>query len=196
MLEDLISPEFRLKHLAERMQRDDEAAAAQLYDDLASKVFGFCFARLRDRDKAEDLTQEIFLKLVSKIKMFDGARGSFLSWFWQLVRNVLIDEYRKNQTQNFSNFGEDMEEVEKNLGMAIQVESPERTTEYRLERSHLDKFLTSLSQEEQELFRLRYVAELPYDEIAKIMGKPPGTIRVASSRLKSKVKKNIRHENT
>src|SRR3989344_4368287 len=93
--------EYRLNRLARRMQSGEEEAAEDLYKELAGKVFGFCLARVRQKPLAEDLTQDIFLKLVSRIETFDPKKGTFPVWFWQLARNTLFDYYRGQKEISF-----------------------------------------------------------------------------------------------
>lgn len=171
-----------LDRLAQRMCRGDEAAAEALYRELVGKVFGFCMNRVGRREVAEDLTQEIFLKVVSGITTFDAARGSFVVWFWQLARNTVTDYYRRSKDVPFSDIGE-QEDVE---GLATHDPRGAFAARFAVEGLHV--FVGTLSSEEQELFQLRYVADLSYREIAKVLDTSEGTLRVAASRLKHKIK--------
>src|SRR5579864_7475855 len=91
----------KLTELAVRMKRGDRKAAAKLYDELLPKVHGFLFARTGKREIAEDLAHDVFIKLIDKIDAFDESRGAFVVWFWQVVRRMLIDHYRKKRETPF-----------------------------------------------------------------------------------------------
>jgi RNA polymerase sigma-70 factor, ECF subfamily len=174
----------RLTALAVRMKKGDRKAAAALYDELSSKVYGFFFARTGRKETAEDLSQDIFLRLVEKVGSFDEKRGRFVVWFWRMAHNMLIDHYRGKKETPFSAFSDD--EVE---GMAVAGgTSAEDRERYRA----LREFLRTLSEGEQELFELHYVAEVPYREIARIVGRSEGSLRVAALRLKEKIKKGLK----
>ncbi|MBI4094811.1 MAG: RNA polymerase sigma factor [Candidatus Liptonbacteria bacterium] len=175
----------KLSRLAMRMKKGDSRAADTLHRELVEKVYGFCVNRLHRRDYAEDLTQEIFLKLVTKIDLFDPSRGNFAVWFWQLARNTVTDHFRHKREYAFSDVGE-MAQVE-----AIATHNPERQYEDALETKHLNEFMKTLDEYEQELFRLRYVAELSYGEISAILEKSEGALRVAVNRLKKKIQKQF-----
>jgi RNA polymerase sigma-70 factor (ECF subfamily) len=174
----------KLNRLACRMKKGDSRAAAALYDELAPKVFGFCFSRIRLKHVAEDLTQEIFVKLLEKIDTFDDMKGNFPVWFWRFVRNHLIDYYREKKIQPFSDFSDDVIE-------SASLAHPQRAIDSRLETDRLRAFIGSLDDDEQNLFELRYVAELSYKQIAEIVSKSEGSLRVAASRLKQKIRKNF-----
>src|SRR5690348_15837708 len=92
----------RLTALAVRMRKGDRRATAALYDELGSKAYGFFFSRTGKKEIEEDLTQDIFVRLVEKIGAFDESRGRFVVWFWQMARNMLIDYYRTKKETPFS----------------------------------------------------------------------------------------------
>lgn len=173
----------RLDRLAAKMKKGDRAAAAALYDELAAKVYGFIYARIGSREAAEDLSQEIFLKLIDRIGEFDAAKGKFVSWFWRMARNTLIDHYRRKGATPFSQFEEDVVE-----SMAVTVmPDTDNVLAYRRLRSVVADF----TPDEQELFELRFAAEMSYKDIADILGKPEGTLRVAALRLREKIHKEF-----
>lgn len=174
--------------LADRMKKGDERAAAELFDELSGKVFGFCLSRVGNRETAEDLTQSIFLKLLERIDAFDSGRGHFVVWFWRLVRNAVIDYYREKKPLPFSSFED--EEVE-----TMAYAEPAVATDTRLAYENLTSFLCRLSGDERQLFEMRYVAELSYREISKILDKSEVSLRVAMSRLKKKIRGGLNHQN-
>ena len=176
----------QLMKLALRMQKGDAQAAEALYDELLPKVHGFYFARVSNRAVAEDLSQDLFLKLVSKLEGFDASKGSFTVWFWQMARNALIDYYRAKKDMVFSGFDE---EVVASFAMASAPDLDEKMLHDRLQI-----FLKTLASEEQELFELRYLAEMSYKEISAMTQKSESALRVAAFRLKEKIKKGFSND--
>ena len=170
----------RLTKLALRMKSGDARAAELIYNDLLPKVFGFCMSRVGRRELAEDLTQEVFLKLVGKISLFDEKKGIFPVWFWNIARNTLTDYYREKKESSFSDF----EEGELD-GIAVQSET-------NLEYKYLMRFIESLPKDEKDLFELRYISDLSYSEISKILGRPEGSLRVMAARLRQKIKNKFK----
>jgi RNA polymerase sigma-70 factor (ECF subfamily) len=176
----------RLTVLAVRMKKGDRKAAARLYDELNSKVFGFFFSRTGKRETAEDLSQDIFVRLVEKIESYDEKKGAFVVWFWRMARNMLIDHYRAKSATPFSHFEES--EVE---AMAV-AEMPNIDT--RLAYREVQSFLKTMNEEERELFELRYIADVSYRELAIMLGRSEGSLRVAALRIKEKIKREFNHE--
>lgn len=175
-----------LTDLAVRMKKGDRKAAAKLYDELAPKAYGFFFTRTGHRQTAEDLSQEIFMKLVEKIEIFDETRGRFVVWFWQIARNMLVDHYRGKKETPFSSFEET--EVE---AMAVMA-APDM--DHRLRYRKVQAFLATLTDDERELFELRYVAEMPYRDMSELLGRSEGALRVAALRIKEKIKRHFKDD--
>lgn len=178
--------------LAVRMKRGDLKAAELLYTRLYDKVFGFTMHRVSNRAIAEDLTQDIFVKLVEKANLFDKTRGGFLVWFWQIARNTITDHHRKGRGIPFSDLEKDGEE-----GVSFDYPDTGPTLEdvasARETLRKVDMVLASANEEERQLFELRFVADLPYRDISSITGKSEGTLRVSTNRLKRKLKDTIRN---
>jgi RNA polymerase sigma-70 factor (ECF subfamily) len=174
----------RLDRLVARMKKGDRKAAGALYDELAPKLYGFIFSRTSSREIAEDLSQEIFIKLIERVESFDSKKGRFTVWFWRMARNTLIDHYRQKKAVPFSSFEDD--EV---AGMAVgEIPDMDNVLEYR----RLRAVIATFGAEERELFELRFVAEMSYKDIANIMEKPEGTLRVAALRLREKLQKEFK----
>lgn len=177
---------LRLNRLARKMQKGDAKAAEEIYNYFANKLFGFLITRVRNKATAEDLAQDIFLKLVGKINLFDPKIGNFSSWFWQLARNTLIDYYRSAENKKMI-FSDLAEETIENFSV-----DESNLLESRVELNEVFEFLKTLSAEEQEVFELRFVAQLSFREISKITGRTEGALRVFSLRLKKKIKDNLK----
>jgi RNA polymerase sigma factor (sigma-70 family) len=183
MAETKMTSSEKLTMLANRLKKGNRKAAATLYDELAPKVFGYLYSRLQKKEASEDITQQVFIKLLERIGSFSDEKGRFTVWFWQIVRNTLIDHYRQRTETPFSAFGEDA------------VESFFTTKELNLDEGfqyyRLQDFLGTLAKHERDLFEMRYVADLPFKEISVLLEKPEGALRVAAFRVKEKIRKNL-----
>ncbi len=177
----------RLHTLAVRMKKGDRRAAGALYDELAPKVHGFVFARTGKREVAEDISQDIFLKLIEKIETFDEQKGTFVVWFWQIARNMLVDYFRRKKEVQFSSFeSEDLDHLASYVAYG--------GVDAKFAHEKLQKFLKTLDEEERHIFELRYTAELSYKEISELLGKSEGALRVATMRVKTKIQKAFIYE--
>jgi RNA polymerase sigma-70 factor (ECF subfamily) len=175
-----------LTALAVRMKKGDRKAAATLYDELGPKAFGFFYARTGKREVAEDLSQDMFIRLVEKIETFDEKRSRFVVWFWTVARNMLIDHYRAKKEVPFSMF----EETELESMSVVEMPNMDGRLEYR----KVQEFLHTLGADDKELFELRFVADISYKDLSTMLGKSEGALRVASLRIKEKIKHEFHHE--
>lgn len=197
--------EQKLTMLALKMKQGDERAAEMLYNELVEKVYEFCISRLNDQKSAEELTQEIFLRLINRIESFNLGQGDFLAWFWRLARGAMFDYYHRQRhlsplgalfiTMNISfvDFGD-----ERRIKKMVQENHSESSNEALGNKLHkknirqnLQESLNTLSPEEQEILNLHYLADLSYDEIARVVEKPKEEVYEHINDIKNKIRNSL-----
>lgn len=173
--------------LAEELKNGNEEAASQIFDYFSPKIYHFFIARVLQKEIAEDLTQEVFLKLVKKIHMFDKSKGDFSVWLWQIAKNLLIDYYRSNKKNILL---PDMEVISKiTVTKEIIINNPEKQI-----IDEITKEIKKFDELEKDLFAMRYLSELSYREISQISGKSEASLRVAVHRLNKKIRKLVKNQ--
>jgi RNA polymerase sigma-70 factor (ECF subfamily) len=182
-----------LNRLARKMKNGNKIAARTLHEKLVGKVYGFCLTRTRNKNAAEDLTQEIFLKLVTNIRQYEPKKGDFVSWFWTIARNAMIDRTRKAHETTFTDIAS-AEEGNNGSVEVLATYNPAASYEAGLAVGKISDFIRTLSRDEQEIFQLRFVADLPYKNMSKLLNKPEGTLRIATMRIREKIQEKFRNE--
>ncbi len=180
---DLLKTNFNKE--AEKLKNGDNKAAEKIFNHFGPKIFSFFMVRTSHRETAEDLTQEVFLKLINKIDTFDNALGNFAAWFWQIARNVLIDHYREKKS--FPTIDLDA------AGAKYLPERSRSIQENIIAKNEIEKMLKvvkNFSEEEQEIFSLKFLSDLSYKEISRITNKSEGNLRVIIHRITQKINKN------
>ena len=168
----------KINELADRLKKGDRSAGETIFNEFAPAMYRYFLARTSQKETAQDLTQECFARLLGHIDQFDTTHGNFSSWFWRIARNLLIDTYRqKKPTQSI----ETMQEY----GLDI-VDTTDRVLPH-VELQRVLKLVKELSEEEQELFNLYFVADTSYADLAERMGKTEANLRVAVHRVKKKI---------
>lgn len=121
------------------------------FEEQYDKIYRYCYFRLHHREKAEDITQETFLRFLESESYQNTGRA--LQYLYTVARNLCIDEYRKGQKECLTEelAGESVEE-----GLLIRIT--------------IKAALQALSPEERELILLRYVNEVPVSVIGKLFG--------------------------
>jgi RNA polymerase sigma-70 factor (ECF subfamily) len=147
------------------------------FDNYHECIYRFVYYRLnQNKQVAEDLTQEIFLKAWEKRKKFNPAKSSLKTWLYTIARNSVIDIYRKQKME----IG--IEDINSDLVFS------EETNENDNLMSFLKIKLKLLKENEQEVIILHYIEGLEIKEVALIIGKNYQATKVAISRALNKLK--------
>jgi RNA polymerase sigma-70 factor (ECF subfamily) len=160
--------------LVERCLQGDDAAWEAIVNSYGRRIYNLSYRYTSRRDEAEDLTQEIFIRVYQNLKSFRSDAGSFQSWVLKIGRNLIIDHYR--QTRRFQQSG-GSEELESMSIEDDKVLSPHRVAEQAEASRFLRDGLQSLSPELKEAIILRDLEGMAYQEIAGLLGIPEGTVK-------------------
>jgi RNA polymerase sigma-70 factor (ECF subfamily) len=151
-----------------------------LFEQYFDRVFQFAFSRTNNRQVAEDLTSQIFLKILEALPQYQ-SRQPLAAWVFTIARNTLISHYRftfRHPIQSLEFAGL----LVSNPFPAISGNSKD-VDRYR----DLEKAINQLSRKDHELLRLKYAAGLSYEEIGDLLGKSPEAIKMAMHRLLRKL---------
>ena len=170
--------------------RGEEAAWEDLIKSYTRRVYAICYRFTGRPQEAQDLTQEVFLRVFRRLSSFDGTSGSFRTWLLSLTRNLLIDHYRKQRKEKLVDSLEDWQ-----AGLEQTPSAGERT-EGRVagrERGELLRTgLQKLSPELREAVILRDLEEMEYREIAMVLQVPDGTVKSRISRGRAELARALR----
>jgi RNA polymerase sigma-70 factor (ECF subfamily) len=164
-----LDDEGRLVRMA---QSGDGEAFTQLYEEYFDRVYRFVFFRVADELLAEDLASQVFLKAWEHLHGY-RPRGPFLAWLYAIARNAVIDYYRTRK-QVLS-----LEEV---TPIAAQDDKLEDRLQLEFDVKALQAAMQRLTQEQQEVITLKFVADYNTAQIAKEMGKSEGAVRALQMR--------------
>lgn len=173
--------------LVERCLHGDSLAWTELVRTHHRRVYGLCFRFTGSATDAEDLTQEVFLKVYGNLSSFDLARGSFQTWITAMTRNLLVDHFRRSRIQRATDSmdaGWDADGDEMPLTQRLADDGPtqhDRAVQKEIEKM-VQEALTKISPELREAVILRDLQDLDYKEIAQVLHIPEGTVKSRISR--------------
>ncbi len=153
----------------ERAKRYEPQALAELCELYYKDVYSYIYYRVSNVQDAEDLTDDVFLKMVEAIRSC-RARGerSFLAWLFRIANNSVVDYYRRRAVRNHLPLDE--KHLPAHPGPEVSVET--KLTQERLQRAIL-----KLTDEQQQVIILKFVEGLSNAETAQILGKPKGAVK-------------------
>lgn len=159
-------------HLVRRATSGDSEAFAQLYDAYVARVYRYIYFRVTDDAATEDLTSQVFLKAWESLDRYEMGSSPFVAWLYTIARNLVIDYYR---TKKESVPLEDIHTLTNN-------ETPVEEVEARFDLQAMRDALQFLTDDQQQVLILKFIAGLPNENIARIMNKREGAVRALQMR--------------
>jgi len=171
--------------LVERCLSGDEGAWDDLIQSHTRRVYAICYRFVGRENEAQDLTQDVFLRVFKTLGSFRSGEGSFSVWLTRLTRNLLIDHYRRTKLERAT------DSIEDQLGVLEEKTALHGRTDGMLASREASEFLQAalqkLSPELRETVILRDLEELEYREIAKVLEVPEGTVKSRLNRGRSEL---------
>lgn len=170
-----------------RVQHGDTEAFSMLVAAYEKNVFNVALQMTGNREDAQDMAQEAFLKAYTSLSSFRGD-SRFSSWLYRIVSNVCLDYLRRqNRRPKSSLTVEDDEGETVELDIPDESQSPEALLERKLTREAVRRGLRELPPEQRQILLLREIQGLSYDEIAEAMDLEPGTVKSRIFRARKKL---------
>lgn len=168
-----------------RQAAHDSSSFAQLYRSYVTKVYRYLFARVRNHAEAEDLTSQVFLTVLQKLKYF-GGKENFNAWIFTIARNKVVDHYRGKPR---------LVSLEEASLHRAQDGDPQDLLAQKELLSQLGLVLNDLKPAQQDMLQLRFAAGLSYAEIGKVIGKREAAVKMSIHRLLQKLQKDMEKSN-
>lgn len=163
------------QELLDRCLAGEDSAWEALLRAYTRKIYNLCYRFTGRVEEAEDVTQEVFIKVFQTLKTYQAAQGSFATWLNRVARNHLVDHYRRARKDRVTSSLED--ELTEAEQKPSQQTEPTGQVESRERREVLQMALDKLSPDLREAVILRDLHDLDYEEIAQVLRVPQGTVK-------------------
>jgi RNA polymerase sigma-70 factor (ECF subfamily) len=170
----------------------DENALSILIKKHQSKIYGFIYSKMPDRDVADDIFQDTFIKVIKTLKSNSyNEEGKFLPWVMRISHNLIVDHYRKNKKMPMLRETEDFSIFSILSDNSLNVEG--RIITDAIEKD-LQKIIQELPSDQKEVLEMRIYQDLSFNEIAELTGvsinTALGRMRYALMNLRKIIEKN------
>jgi len=156
-----------------RQARADPANFTLLYKEYVTRVYRYVYARVRNREEAEDLTAQVFLDVLRGLDRFNGNRN-FAAWLFTIARNKVVDSRRK---------GKAVLPLDAVLEAPADDGDPHRAAADTETFDRLGALLRDLPPDKRELLQLRFAGGLSFAEIGKVVGRSEAAVKMAVHRV-------------
>ncbi len=156
----------------EKAQAGDREAFGQLYDHYFDPIYRFVYYKVFAKDMAEDLVSDTFMKALRSIASFDGRRGQFSTWLYQIARNTVIDYYRTKKSHL---------SIDDTFDIPFDERTPEQIDVLASLRK-VEEYLKKLPARQREIIMMRVWEGQSFKDIASNIGGTESSIKMAFSR--------------
>lgn len=148
----------------------DEQALSELYTLYFPRVYRYILARTGNTYDAEDLAEEVFIRVIEAIERFEWRDAPFSAWLFRIAHNAVISQRRKEGARGRS--------TQLAEGLATESAGPEELVETRLTLNSIMKAAENLPEAQRQVIAFRFAAGLSVAETARAMGKGEGNVKV------------------
>ena len=176
--------------LVRRCRMGDGAAWEEIVQTYSRRVYNLAYRFTSRADTAEDLTQDVFVRIYRSLDQYNPKQGDLQNWLMRLARNLVIDDYRKRQRAPQDEIADDLEDHKYHLrsaGNSVQREMERRELGAQVQAG-IDKLSTDL----RTCVILRDIEELSYQEIVDLLKIPEGTVKSRINRGRIELAKILR----
>ena len=173
-------------HVAAMLVRRCIAGEAAAWEEIVQRyhrrIYNICYRFSGSPDQAQDLTQEVFIKMYGSLKSYDSQRAAFMTWMTTITRNLLVDYFRKTKQERMTDsLDAATSEHEDALPLSERIPDkalpPDARVQSRETKEAVHRALQKLSPDLREAVILRDLQDMDYREIATVLRVPEGTVK-------------------
>ena len=172
--------DHELRLIIERAKEHDLEALSRIYEEFFDRIYGYILIRVRNKEAAEDLAGQTFLRMLERMNGFNWKGAGFRSWLFRIAHNLVIDSFRGRQTVSYN------EAVSKTGKSAEDLAIANETL------SEILKSLTLLSENQRQVILLRLIGGLSCRETAETLVLSETNVRALQHRALATVRKHLK----
>jgi RNA polymerase sigma-70 factor, ECF subfamily len=174
------------RQIVDAARTGDEAALSELYTLYFPRVYRYILARTGNTYDAEDLAEEVFMKVLEAIDRFQWREAPFSAWLFRIAHNALISQRRKDGVRGRSGPLSD--------GLALDSQGPDEMVANRIALNEIMDAARNLPEAQRQVITLRFAAGLSVAETARAMNKGEGNVKVIQHKAIAKLRETVRNK--
>lgn len=175
-----LTDEELVKHI---LEKNDAILFGKLYDRYSKKVYNKCYSFAADSDEAQDLTQDVFLKLFTKLNTFQG-KSKFSTWLYSFTYNFLVNYKKRDASKKL---GERWERLNKNDMHLAQVDDVDEEDIFEFKVATLEKALDLLEPADKAILLLKYQDDISVKEMQTLLNINESAVKMRLKRARIKL---------
>ncbi len=175
-----------LRERVERAQAGDVSAISELYDSYAGPLLRYILARVYERELAQDLTQEVFIRVIKGIaKLEYRDEKSFVGWLYTIASNVLTTHQRRRRFISTPLDAEHEAHIDESQSETLRI----------FDRIDLQQAMIQLTEDQQQVLALRFFADMSNSEVAGVLRRSEGAVKAIQYRALQSLQKILGRDN-
>ena len=182
--------------LVERCLSGDASAWEEIVTLYQRRIYNVCYRFAGAAEDAEDLTQEVFIKMYRTLKSYDASKGALITWVTTIARNLLVDHFRRSKQERLTDSLEaapagDQDALTLSEQLPDLGPSPDAGLQTQETQRVVHQALQKLSPELREAVILRDLQDMDYREIAAVLRVPEGTVKSRINRGRAELARHL-----
>lgn len=182
--------------LVERCLSGDASAWEEIVNLYQRRIYNVCYRFAGAAEDAEDLTQEVFIRMYRTLKSYDASKGALITWVTTIARNLLVDHFRRSKQERLTDSLEaapagDQDALTLSEQLPDLGPSPDAGLQTQETQRVVHQALQKLSPELREAVILRDLQDMDYREIAAVLRVPEGTVKSRINRGRAELARHL-----
>ena len=169
--------------LLHRVRALEPEALAEVHDTYYVPIYRYIIMRISDPDTAEDLTSEVFIRLLSALRDHTAPQNTLRGWLFSVASHIVKDHYRKQYRS---------QQIDLHENIPSTNSTPENSVDMNLDKEALHNAVTELSEDQQNVIALRFGFGMSIHEAAKTIGKSEGSVKMLQARAINNLAKKLK----
>jgi RNA polymerase sigma-70 factor, ECF subfamily len=169
---ETMSPHINDSELVIRAKAGDQGAFTAIYERYSAAIYRYIYFRVGEAELAEDLQAEVFLRMLEGMERYEDRGWPISAWLYRIAHDRTVDTMRRRRNRQHVPLE----------AWSGTCDGPDSTVDVRLDHEELNRVLDDLTDEQRQVIRLRFMADMSVQEVAQTLGRTEGSVKALQHR--------------